>query len=169
MTKVGKQVGCIRSVGKPGPEQRARAYHESREEARQCRLYHGSDQLPDTPDRNPRDARTRSRRQRPGMVSPREPMADKLRTGRTANVSNVGARLKCHRLCKVEMTPHWCRVGRRAGAEPLRSAAPDRRPMLQSAGKRTRCLPSEFQLARLVGRLGRSRADGLSRVGGNTS
>jgi hypothetical protein len=43
------------------------------------------------------------------------------------NNSFVGARLKCHWLRKVEITPHWSRVGRRSGAKPQRSArlAPD--------------------------------------------
>jgi hypothetical protein len=48
----------------------------------------------------------------------------------------------------------------RAGAEPLRSVASDRRPM-HAAGNRTGCLSSEFQFARLVekfSRLGSPRA-----------
>jgi hypothetical protein len=64
------------------------------------------------------------------------------------------------------MTPRWVGVGRRSGVKPTsRSDRPA--PDLRSAGKRTRCLPSERQLARLVGWLSRSRADRLSRAGGN--
>jgi hypothetical protein len=64
----------------------------------------------------------------------------------TGLLENVGARLKCHRAGKVEMTPRLVAVGRRAGAEPPHSAAPVHRPMLLSP--RSRPLSTEQAPAR---------------------
>jgi len=47
--------------------------------------------------------------------------------------SNVSTKYRCHRVCHLQMSLlAVVGVGRRAGAEPLRSAAPDRRPLDRS-------------------------------------
>jgi hypothetical protein len=74
----------------------------------------------------------------------------------------TGPALSCHCVHQIQMSPCLpftnvtlavVGVGRRAGAEPRRSAAPDRRPI--DRGRQSHPLPSERPLARLVEQLSR--------------